>query len=313
MPSPRVLQLSPFAPAVQADLVQAFDVHPYWKESDKPAFLATRGAEFTGLVTGSLTGVSAELMEALPSLQVVSNYGAGYEKIDLAAARRKGIAVSTTPDVLTECVADVAFGLLIDVARSLTAADRFVRKGAWKLGRYPLTTRVAGKRLGILGLGRIGQAIAQRSTGFAMEVRYHSRRPVPDVQWTYEPSLTALADWADFLVIACAGGPATHHLVSAEVLAALGPQGFVINIARGSVIDEPALIEALASKRIAGAGLDVFENEPEVPEQLLAMDNVVLLPHLASSSNETQRAMGQLMIDNLRSWYASGKLLTPIT
>ena len=210
-------------------------------------------------------------------------------------------------------MADFAFGLLIDVARGVAAADRFVRQGHWRPGStFPLTTRVARKRLGVLGLGRIGQGIAQRASGFGMEVRYHSRRPLEGAAWAYEGSLVALAAWADFLVVACAGGPATHHLVSADVLAALGPKGFIVNIARGTVIDEQALVAALMDQSIAGAGLDVFENEPAVPPELLAMDNVVLAPHTASGTHETRMEMGRLMLDNLRSWYRDGKLLTPI-
>jgi hydroxypyruvate reductase len=310
---PRVLQISRFLPETEAQLAREFDIHPLWNESDPAGFLAKQGAEFTGAVTGSLTGVRSAVMEALPRLQVISNYGVGYEKIDIEAARRRGIAVATTPDVLTDCVADMAFGLLIDVARNLSAADRFVRRGDWKPGSaYPLTTRVSGKRLGVLGLGRIGQAVARRSTGFAMEVRYHARGPVPDAQWRYEASLMALADWADFLVVACAGGEGTHHLVSADVLTALGPRGYVINIARGSIIDQKALVAALRDKRIAGAGLDVFEFEPAVPAELIALPNVVLAPHMGSGTHETRLAMGTLMIDNLRQWYAKGKLLTPL-
>ncbi|HWI80281.1 MAG TPA: 2-hydroxyacid dehydrogenase [Ramlibacter sp.] len=310
---PRVLQLSRFPLPIEAELAQDFDVHPLWQEPDRAAFLARHGAEFTGVATGSLTGVSTAVMDALPHLQVISNYGVGYEKTDVDAARRRGVAMATTPDVLTDCVADLAFGLLIDVARNLSTADRFVRRGDWKPGSaFPLTTRVSGKRLGILGLGRIGQAIAQRSAGFEMEVRYHSRRPVPDARWKYEGSLAALAEWADFLVVACAGGEATRHLVSADVLAALGPQGFIINIARGSIIDENALVAALAQGRIAGAGLDVFEFEPAVPSELLELPNVVLAPHMGSGTQETRLAMGRLMVDNLRHWYREGKLLTPV-
>ncbi|HSH91138.1 MAG TPA: 2-hydroxyacid dehydrogenase [Ramlibacter sp.] len=310
---PRVLQNSRMLPAVEAELLEAFDLHPLWKETDPAGFLARHGAEFTGVVTGSMTGASGALMRALPSLQVIANYGVGYDKIDLDAARQRGVAVSNTPDVLTDCVADAAFGLVLDVARGLSAADRFVRRGDWRPGvMFPLSRRVTGKRLGIIGLGRIGQAIAERSTGFSMEVRYHSRRPVPDARWTYEKSLSSLAEWSDFLVVACAGGAATHHLVSADVLSALGLKGFLVNIARGSVVDEHALVAALVEKRIAGAGLDVFEHEPSVPKELLALDNVVLLPHMASGTHETRMAMGRLMIDNLRSWYAHGKLLTPV-
>ena len=311
---PRVLQNSRIAlPAIEAELFDAFDVHPLWKDADPASFLQAHGRQFTGMVTGSLKGADAGLIEALPSLQVICNYGVGYDRIDLAAAKRRGVAVSNTPDVLTDCVADLAFGLLIDVARGITAADRFVRRGGWQPGAaFPLTRKVTGKRLGILGLGRIGRAIAERSAGFAMDVRYHSRTPAQGARWAYEGSLTALAEWADFLVVACAGGPSTHHLVTADVLAALGPEGFLINISRGTVVDEAALVLALVDERLGGAALDVFEREPAVPEALLPLDRVVLAPHMASGTHETRQAMGRLMLDNLRSWYAHGKLLTPV-
>ncbi|MGE4239996.1 2-hydroxyacid dehydrogenase [Ramlibacter sp.] len=309
---PRILENARIPP-LEAALAREYDVHPLWKEADAAAFLREHGREFTGLVTGSLKGASGELIDAMPNLQVIANYGVGYDTIDLGAARRRGVAVSTTPDVLTDCVADFAFGLLIATARQHVAADRFVRDGEWKPGVFfRVTTRVARKRLGVLGLGRIGQAIAQRSTGFGMEVRYHSRRPVAQARWTYEPSLRELAAWCDFLVVACAGGEATRHLVNAEVLDALGPHGFIVNIARGTVIDEAALVAALKNKRIAGAGLDVFEHEPNVPRELLEADNVVLAPHTASGTQETRREMGELVLDNLRSWYRDGRLLTPV-
>ena len=188
----------------------------------------------------------------------------------------------------------------------------FPRRGDWKCGPFALRTRVSGKRLGILGLGRIGRAIAKRASGFDMEVRYHNRRRVDTVSFGYAASLTELADWADFLVLASAGGPETRHLVSTEVLAALGPAGYLINISRGSVVNESALVDALVNKKIAGAALDVFENEPNVPEALLALDNVVLLPHIASGTNETRQAMADLTLANLRSFFVTGRLVAPV-
>jgi lactate dehydrogenase-like 2-hydroxyacid dehydrogenase len=309
---PRLLQHGRLMPALETQLAAEFDIHPLWNESDPAAFLATRGAEFVGLVTSARVGADAALIDALPALKVISSFGVGYETLDIAAAKRRGVMVSNTPDVLNDCVADLAFGLLIDVARGMSSGDRFVRRGDWERNAFPFTTRVSGKRLGVLGLGRIGQAIAKRSAGFDMEVRYHSRRPVADVTWGYEASAAALADWADFLVVACAGGPATRRLVSADVLAALGPKGFVINISRGSVIDEQALVEALKGKRIAGAALDVFEDEPHVPAELMSLDNVVLLPHVASGTHETRRAMNELVLSNLRSYFSRGQLETPV-
>ncbi len=221
--------------------------------------------------------------------------------------------LSTTPDVLNDCVADLAMGLMIDSARRLSEADRFVRSGAWSSTTgFPLARRVSGKRLGIVGLGRIGEAVALRASGFSMPVRYHNRRPVVGSRYQHEPDLLTLARWADFLVLTCPGGQATYHLIDAKVLEALGPDGFLINVARGSVVDEAALIAALQQKVIGGAGLDVFEREPQVPAALRELDNVVLLPHVGSASVETRQQMADLVLDNLRAFIATGKLLTPL-
>jgi lactate dehydrogenase-like 2-hydroxyacid dehydrogenase len=298
--------------SLEAALRADFDVHLLESGPERAAFLARHGVEFEALVTSARMGADAALIDALPRLKAIACFGVGVDAIDLGAARRRGVVVSNTPDVLTDCVADLAFGLLIDVARGLSAADRFVRRGDWQRTQFPLATRVSGKRLGILGLGRIGRAIAKRAGGFDMSVRYTSRRPV-DAPYGYEPSLVELAGWADFLVVACAGGAATKHLVSAAVIDALGPQGFLINISRGSVVDEKALVDALSNGRVAGAALDVFEDEPNVPAALVALDNVVLLPHIASATRETRQAMADLVLDNLRSYFGRGSLLTPVT
>jgi len=309
---PRVLQVGALTPALEAALAGRFDVHPLWREAAAKAFLAARGAEFTAVATSARYGADRALIESLPSLKVIASFGVGTDTIDLDAARARGVAVSNTPEVLNDCVADLAFGLLLDVARRLSAADRFVRRGDWLEGGFPLATKVSGKKLGIVGLGRIGAAIAKRGGGFDMTVRYHNRRPVEGSPHGYEASLPALAAWADFLVVACSGGPATRHLVSAEVIDALGPQGFLVNIARGSVVDEAALVAALLAGRIAGAALDVFEHEPNVPPALFGLDNVVLLPHIASGTHETRKAMGDCVFANLQSWFDHGRLLTPV-
>jgi hydroxypyruvate reductase len=309
---PRILQHGRFMASLEAALAEHFDVHPLWRESNPAAFLAAHGDEFPGLATSARFGADRALIAALPSLRVIANFGVGVDTIDLDAAREHGVAVSNTPDVLTDCVADLAFGLLIDVARGLSAADRFVRRGDWLEGLFPLATRVSGKKLGIVGLGRIGAAIARRAGGFDMPVRYHNRQRIESSPYGYEASLPALAAWADFLVIACAGGAGTRHLVSRQVIEAMGPAGFLVNISRGSVVDEAALVEALQAGRIAGAALDVFEHEPNVPPALLALDNVVLLPHIASATKETRQAMADCVVANLRSWFDSGRLLTPV-
>lgn len=228
---------------------------------ERQALLREQGPRFEGLVTSAGHGADAALIEALPNLRVISSFGVGLDRLDLAAARQRGIAVGYTPDVLNDCVADAAFGLVIDTMRGFAAADRFVRRGEWRAGKsFPLARKVSGARLGLIGFGRIGQTIARRAAGFEMPMRYHARRPVAGFEAMHEPSLIELARWADVLVVITAGGAATRHLVNAEVLRALGPEGFIVNAARGSVIDEAALVAALAGRHIAGAGLDVFDN-----------------------------------------------------
>jgi lactate dehydrogenase-like 2-hydroxyacid dehydrogenase len=309
---PRVLQHGRLLPALEKELALRYALHPLWQESDPDAFLAAHGAEFDALATSARFGASAALIDALPALKVISSFGVGLDTIDVDRARQRGIAVGYTPEVLNDCVADTAFGLVMDVARRFSAADRFVRAGQWLKGQYPLTTKVSGKRLGILGLGRIGQVVARRASGFDMEVRYHNRRPNPAVPYAFEATLTALAAWADFLVVVSAGGPETRNLVNADVLRALGPKGFLVNVSRGTVVDEDALIQALEDGGIAGAGLDVYVDEPNVPERLLALDNVVLLPHLASATHETRQAMADLVLTNLDHFFGTGEVKTGV-
>jgi hydroxypyruvate reductase len=308
---PRVLQKGRLMPALETRLNELYDVQGLWQHSDAADFLDAHGGEFSALVTSANVGADAQLIDKLPQLRVISSFGVGIDKIDLHAAKRKGVAVGYTPDVLNDCVADLAIGMLIDVARGISAAERFVRRGDWQRGSYPLTTRVSGKRLGVFGLGRIGRAIAKRATGFDMSVRYTNRSPVAGAGYAFEPSLVELARWCDFLVVAAAGGASTRHQVSAAVLEALGPDGYVVNVSRGTVIDEAALVDALMQRRIAGAALDVFEHEPQVPAALLALDHVVLLPHIASGTRETRQAMADLVLANLAGFYADGKLVTP--
>ncbi len=312
MTRPRILQLGKLLPALEQTLAAQYDVHLMTGEADPQAFLAREGANFSAVVTNAGLGVDAATIAALPNLKVISSFGVGFDKVDVVAAKARGIPVGYTPDVLNDCVADTAFSLVMDVGRQFTASDRFLRRGDWLKGPYPLTTRISGKRLGILGLGRIGSVIARRASGFDMEVRYHNRRPVEGSAFGYEPTLESLARWSDFLVIAAAGGSDTKHLVSREILAALGPKSFIINIARGSVIDEDALIEALENKTIGGAGLDVYQDEPRVPARLIACDNAVLYPHLASGTHETRKAMGDLVLENLRSYFETGRVAVAV-
>lgn len=312
MTRPRILQIGKLFPATEQALAAQYDVHQLAGEADPKAYLAREGAGFVGVATSAGVGIDAATIAALPNLKVISSFGVGYDKVDVAAAHARGIPVGYTPDVLNDCVADTAFGLVIDVARRFTDSDRFLRRGDWLKAPYPLTTRVSGKKLGIVGLGRIGRVIARRASGFDMEVRYHNRRPVADVDYGYEASLEGLARWADFLVVAAAGGAESRHLVSRDILAALGPRGFLVNIARGTVVDEQALTEALENKTIAGAGLDVYEDEPRVPARLMACENAVLLPHLASGTRETRQAMGDLVLENLRSFFATGQVAVAV-
>ena len=293
-------------------LAEQFDVHRLPIEADVGAFLAQHGDEFVAVVTNGAVGVDAALIDALPSLRLIASRGVGFDRIDLAAARQRNVAVSNTPGVLNDCVADLAIGALLAVARNVCSADRFVRRGDWLNGRFPMSTRVSGKRLGILGLGRIGRTVARRASGFDMAIRYHNRQPAADVVYGYEASVVELARWADFLVITAAGGSATHHLVSAEVIDALGEQGFLVNVSRGTVVDQQALVCALSNRRLGGAALDVYDDEPNVPPELLALDNVVLLPHIASSTNETFAEMEELALANMRQFFSNGSLLTPL-
>ncbi|MDB5871413.1 MAG: D-isomer specific 2-hydroxyacid dehydrogenase NAD-binding [Ramlibacter sp.] len=312
MSRPRVLLAGRLMPELESALTAQFDCHFLVNETDPGSFLAAHGKEFRALVTTSKNGADAALMDALPNLKAITHFGVGYDTVDAGAAAKRGIGLSNTPDVLNDCVADVAMGLLIDAGRGLSASDRFVRRGDWLKGQFPLATRVSGKKLGIVGLGRIGQAIAKRAQGFDMDIRYHSRKPVAGTAFTHEPSLVALAQWCDFMIVIVSGGPATRHLISADVIRALGPQGFLVNVSRGSVVDEAALVDALVNRRIAGAGLDVFEDEPRVPQALMALDNLVLLPHLASGTRETRKAMGDLVLANLHSFFEQGRLVTPV-
>lgn len=318
MSQPKVLQILRLLPSLEAQLEREFEVVRLPAEDEARArLLAEQAPSFTGLVTSAAHGVSNAQIDALPNLKVISSFGVGLDKLDVAHAQQRGIAVGYTPDVLNDCVADLAFGLVLDVARRLSEGDRYVRAGRWSTTSgtpattpFPLGFQVSRAKLGIVGLGRIGSTIARRSTGFDMDVRYHSRRPVATEPWTYEPSLTALADWCDFLVVITSGGAATRHLINAEVLDALGPKGFLVNVSRGSVVDEAALLDALQQGRIAGAGLDVFAHEPHVPPAFYALDNVVMVPHIASATQQTRQAMGQRVFDNLKAFYAGQPLLS---
>lgn len=277
---------------------------PFLKKiADKVRFMQT---------TGSL-GASAELMAALPKLEIIACNGVGVDPIDLNAAKARGIAVTNTPDVLNDCVADLAIGMMIASARNLVQADAYVRAGKWvDKGAMPLQRRVARKRLGILGLGKIGKAIAKRAGAFDMEIAYHGRTPQKDVPYRYYADLAEMAANVDYLIVICPGGAATKHLVNDKVLRALGPKGTLINVARGSVVDEQALIKALKEKALGFAALDVFADEPRVPAELMALDNVVLAPHVGSATFDTRTDMGNLVVENLLAHKYGKPLLTRV-
>ena len=307
-PRPRVLQYGKMPlPQLDAALAQTYDVHILSQEADPDRYLAEHGAQFEYAVTTAAMGLPARVINALPNLKFVSSFGVGFDALDKESILRLGARVGYTPGVLDDCVADMAFALLLDATRGLSEADRFVRRGDWSTSRFGQRTRASGKRLGIFGMGRIGTTVARRASGFDMEVAYHNRRPVEGSPYQYQPSLLELARWADILVITAAGGDSTRHLVNREVLDALGPQGFLVNVARGSVVDEAALVEALQNGRIAGAGLDVYEDEPRPLPALLALDNVVLAPHIASGTHETRSAMADLTLRNLQQYIATGR------
>jgi lactate dehydrogenase-like 2-hydroxyacid dehydrogenase len=310
----RVLQVGPVKPSLAETLRTSYDAYLLPEDTaERGRFLAEHGGEVTAVVTSGRTGVDAALMSALPNLRAIVNFGVGYDAIDVEAATRNGVLVSNTPDVLTDCVADTAVGLLIDTLRQFSASDRYLRAGRWLTdGNYPLTRQVSHTRVGIVGLGRIGHAIASRLGAFGCSISYHNRRPVDGAPYDYAESAVELARQVDVLIVAASGGTQTRSLIDREVLDALGPTGYLINIARGSVVDEPELVAALAEGRLAGAGLDVFAAEPRVPEQLLSLDNVVLLPHVGSASVQTRAAMEQLTLRNLDQFLRTGELVTPV-
>jgi len=304
--------MCPLSGVLEQELDDLFAV-VRWFEQDaqaKSQFLQNGAADVRAVVTGGHIGCTTELMAALPNLGIISINGVGYDKVDLPQARARGIRVTTTPDVLTADVADLAVGLTIDLLRGITRSDRFVREGGWLEGDRPLAHRVTNRRFGIVGLGRIGRATADRLAVFG-PVRYHgpSRKDAP---YPFEPSLTKLAEWAEVLVITCHANATTARLINAHVLNALGPKGYLVNVARGSVLDEPELVQVLENGLIAGAALDVFADEPRVPATLIESERVVLTPHVASATIECRQSMAELVLANLRAFLAGQPLPTAV-
>ncbi|HYF53582.1 MAG TPA: 2-hydroxyacid dehydrogenase [Salinarimonas sp.] len=312
MEKPSILMLAPMMPLIVDGVAERFTLHRLWEEPDPEAALDALAPRIRGIAAGGHAPVTEAVLARLPALEIVASFGVGYDHVDAAAAGRRGVVVTNTPDVLTDEVADLAVGLLVATVRQLPQADRYLRQGRWLERPYPLTATLRGRRVGIVGFGRIGKAIARRLEAFGLEVSYHGRREQEGVANRYFGDLVAMARVVDVLVVVTPGGPETHHLVNAPVLEALGPDGILINVARGTVVDEAALVRALRDRVILSAGLDVFEDEPRVPPELVAMDHVVLLPHVGSASVHTRNAMGQLVVDNLASWFSGKGPLSPV-
>lgn len=309
---PELLMTGPYQPWDDAWLSSGCDVRRLWEAADRAAFLAEQGAGVRAIATRGDLGANAELIAALPKLEIIACYGVGTDAIDLAAARERGIRVTNTPDVLTGDVADLGVGLALAMLRRIGAGDAYVRSGAWRDGDMPLVTRLYGKRVGVVGFGRIGTTLARRLSGFDVELGYFDVAPRADSPHRFFGDLAELAGWCDLLIVTLAGGPSTRGLVDARVLDALGPNGYLVNVSRGTTVDEPALLDALERGAIAGAALDVFWNEPRIDPRFLALSNVLLQPHHASGTIETRQAMGWLVRDNLAAHFAGEPLLTPV-
>ncbi|MFO1146926.1 MAG: 2-hydroxyacid dehydrogenase [Alsobacter sp.] len=314
MKSIEILATGALAPLIMEGLTAAFTLHVLPAAAERDAFLAEVGPRIRGVATSGHARVDGAFLSRLPKAEIVANFGVGYDSVDAAWAGQHGVIVTNTPDVLTEEVADTALGLLLMTVRELPQAERWLRAGQWTAkGPYPLThNTLRDKTVGILALGRIGKAIARRLEAFGCRLAYHGRTQQKDVPYRYYPSLVEMARDVDILLSVAPGGPETQHAINAEVLQALGPKGTLINIGRGSVVDEQALIKALQDKTIMTAGLDVFEHEPKVPAELMAMEHIVLLPHVGSASHHTRRLMGQLVVDNLTSWFSGKGPITPV-
>jgi lactate dehydrogenase-like 2-hydroxyacid dehydrogenase len=304
-----ILQTHKLLATCEAALAERFTVHKLHEAADKPQLLARLKERVRGIAGGN---VGAELMDQLPQLEIIANFGVGYDSIDTAAAKARNIRVTNTPDVLNNAVAEITLGLMLALARRIPQADQYVRQGKWPQGPFPFQSELNGKTVGILGLGRIGKEIAMRAQAMRMRVVYHGRHKQPDEPFVFYSSLLDMARDADWLVIIAPGGKGTEKIVSRQVLEALGPDGHLVNMARGSLVDEPALIELLQNRRLGGAALDVFADEPNVPPAFFALDNVVLSPHLGSATQQTRDKLGALVVANLAAHFAGEPLPSPV-
>jgi lactate dehydrogenase-like 2-hydroxyacid dehydrogenase len=306
---PTIVLTAPGHAGTQSTLMGEFDAHKLWESKDQ---IENLKGKVRGLATFGPLSVDGPFMDQFPKLEIISNFGVGVDAINLPDAKSRGIIVTNTPDVLNECVADTALALIMNTVRKFPQSEQYLRAGHWAAkGAYPLTTSLGGKVLGILGLGRIGEAIAKRAMACGMRIRYHNRRK-KDVPFPYDPDPVTLAKNCDVLMVVTPGGPETNKLIGAKVLDALGPKKYLCNIARGSVVDELVLLEYLKEKKIAGAGLDVFVDEPRVPPEFFTLDNAVLFPHVGSATVETRKAMGDLQIENLRRHFAGQPVVTRV-
>jgi len=308
-----ILMPSPMMPMIAEQLAKAGTLHKLWEAADPAAKLAEIAPKIVAIAAGAgHMPVDGAFLSQFPALKIVSSMGVGYDHVDAAWAGKNGIVVTNTPDVLNEEVADTAMGLLLSAVRQLPQAEKYLRAGKWLEKAFPLSDTLRGKTMGILGLGRIGKAIAKRGEAFGLKIVYHGRTKQADVSYPYHPTLVGMAQACDILMVITPGGAGTKNIVNAEVLEALGPKGVLINVARGSVVDEEALIAALQQKKIATAGLDVFADEPRVPQALIDMEHIVLLPHVGSASQHTRNAMAQLVVDNVTSFISGKGPLTPV-
>lgn len=311
---PHILQVGPYPEWDQAPLDQAFTVHRYFEAADKAAFLAQVGPSVRGIATRGELGASKAMIDACPGLEIISVYGVGYDAVDLAECRKRNIIVTNTPDVLTNDVADFGVAMMLCQSRGLIGGESWVKTGSWAAsGLYPLQRRIWGRKAGVLGLGRIGFEVAKRLKGFDMDIAYTDVKPHSYAEgFTFVADAVALAQRSDFLFVTLAASAATKHIVSKDVIAALGAEGMLINISRASNIDEEALLEALETRQLGSAALDVFEGEPNLNPRFLALDNILLQPHQASGTVETRKAMGKLVRDNLSAYFGGAKPLTPV-
>ncbi|MBI3701156.1 MAG: 2-hydroxyacid dehydrogenase [Afipia sp.] len=308
-----ILIYGPSKPVIDGGFPANFVLHKFENQRDLGRLAADVVGRIRGIAVTGLVPADATMLARFPKLEIVSSFGVGYDHVDSKYASEHNVIVCNTPDVLTEEVADTALGLLIATVREFIQADKYLRAGKWENAWYPLSAgSLRDRTVGIVGMGRIGQAIARRLEASLVPVVYHSRNPAKGVKYKHYPKLLDMAKDVDTMIAITPGGASTAKMINAEVLKALGPRGIFINVARGSVVDEPALIKALQDGTIMAAGLDVFANEPKVPEELRIMKNVVLLPHIASASVTTRNAMDQLVVDNLKAWFSGKPPLTPI-